>query len=46
MTNNKQLLKEYIAEKIFSIAFRLMPDSKIKISLACWYIITYGGDEQ
>ena len=35
----------YIAEKIFYIAFSLMPRSDIKVKLGVWFIETYGGDK-
>jgi len=38
-------IKNYIAEKIFSIAFALMPESDIKIKLSIWIIQTYEGNK-
>ena len=36
-------IKNYIAQKIFSIAYIIMPKSEIKANLSIWYIQTYGG---
>lgn len=39
----KKELKNYIAKKIFSIAYSLMPESDIKLALGVWYVQIYGG---
>lgn len=36
---------EYIAEKIISIAFSLMPKSKMKTKLASFILETFGGNK-
>jgi hypothetical protein len=41
----KKQITNYIAEKIFSIAFIIMPKSEIKANLSIWYIQTYGGNK-
>lgn len=51
MSNNKQSsllseLKEYIAEKIISIAFSLMPMSKVKIKYSKFILETFGGNNE
>lgn len=50
MSNNKQTsgmseLKEYVSEKLISIAFTLMPKSNMKNKLAQFILETYGGNK-